>query len=188
GLLSGSLFDPTGRWRIDTQNYPLLPVLGLGLWGASIGDAIYNVRRNEAERPRNGILLGFGLLTGGPEEWPWRVGGSVDLVLGYGLSIGVDHVGFTSYAPERWDASVGSRIMAGYDGWKRVRPGVFGAFGVRMGRDGEATLTRIVAAPGGSLRYYVVPRYFLEVESRYELGATWEGPVFGVGFGTHLLR
>ncbi len=56
------------------------------------------------------------------------------------------------------------------------------------GRDGETTLTRLVAAPGGSLRYYVVPRYFLEVESRYELGATWEGPVFGVGFGTHLLR
>ena len=63
---------------------------------------------------------------------------------------------------------------------ERFRPGAFLAFGVRHGRDRldplplqhvesitDRRITRTVFGAGGNLRYYVVPRYFTEVELRW---------------------
>jgi uncharacterized caspase-like protein len=187
-FLSGFVLDPTNRYDPTGYGSPILPTLGLALWGASIADGIYNVHRNETERPVGGVQLGYAAMVGGSEEYPYHLGASADVVLFDGVSVGLDGVGYTQYGLNRYDIAAGSRLMWGVEGSNKFRPGVFGAFGVRYGRDHQESVTRFVGAPGVDLRYYVVPRYFVELEGRYEFGALWQGPVFGLGLGTHLGR
>ena len=52
----------------------------------------------------------------------------------------------------------------------------------------ESHLTRVVASGGAGVRYYVVPRYFVEAEARMEAGGDSSGVVGGVGMGVHLGR
>ena len=83
--------------------------------------------------------------------------------------------------------------MIAYEGG-RVRPGVFGAFGLRYGRQprvpGEPpeVAGRAVAGAGVDLRYYVVPRYFVEADARIEYGGEAVVGAGGVGFGVHVGR
>lgn len=187
-LLSGLAFDPSEELDPLGASAPLFATLGAGLWGASVFDAAFNVHRNEQGRPKGGVQLGFGAMASADPDFPYHVGGSADVFLFPGVSVGLDRVGYSKYGDERWDLSIGSRLMVGWDGSRRLRPGAFAALAVRSGHLPKTQVTRVVFAPGLDLRYYVVPRYFLDVDARYEVGAIWNGPVIGVGFGTHIGR
>lgn len=182
-LLAGVIFGRSGDF--DPR---FSAALGAGLWGASVADAVYNVHRREGPRPRLGGQVGWGAAFGG-HHWPYHMGFNADLMLRPGLSIGLDRVGVTGYRDGGWDAHVGSRLMVAKEG-PRWRPGGFVAFGVRHGRvpGQDLRLTRAVFGAGANLRYYFVPRYFTEVETRWEQGGEADGLVSGVGMGVHLGR
>ncbi len=193
GLLAGVVFDPTNDATVSS----LGPMLGLGLWGASIADGAYGVHRWERRRPVTGGQLSFSAAQGGG-EWPTHMGVSADLMLRKGLSIGLDRVGYTWGEDESWDLAAGSRVMVAAEGGKRWRPSALVALGVRHGRaptgsiatgaEDRVLVTRTTFSAGGGLRYYVVPRYFLEVEGRYENAGDWSGMTGAVGFGVHVGR
>ncbi len=195
-LMSGALFvprlGPSGVEGVDDLDPRVWPVLGAMVWGASIADATYNVKHLEDKRPILGTTIGWGGLFGaGP--WPFHQGLSADVIVTEGLSVGLDRVGFTTWGDGGYDVQLGSRLMLAYEGGK-LRPGVFGAFGLRYGHqpsDGpypNLTAGRGVAGAGVNLRYYVVPRYFTEVEGRIEYGGDEIVGVAGFGLGVHLGR
>lgn len=182
-LLAGVIYG--GESEIDPG---VSAVLGAMLWGASIADAMYNVHRREERRPVLGGQIGWSAAFGG-ETWPYHAGLSADLMLREGVSIGIDRLGITPYADGGWDMHAGSRLMLAKEG-RRWRPGGFVALGVRHGRvPGETVkITRAIFGAGGNLRYYVVPRYFTELELRWEQGGEADGLVTGLGMGVHLGR
>ncbi|MFT4627720.1 MAG: TM2 domain-containing membrane protein YozV [Myxococcota bacterium] len=185
----------------ETRIAPTLwPLVGATLWGASVADATYNVHRREDKRPRRGVPLSASGSFSSDPTFPWHLGASADLMLRPGLSIGLDRVGVSTYRDRGWDMHAGSRLMVAGEG-ERVRPGAFLAFGVRHGRDQldplpqrtlesvtDRRLTRTVFGAGANLRYYVVPRYFTEVEGRWERDGEQQGWRAGVGLGVHLGR
>lgn len=188
GLLAGLVWNPTDD-QIATAFWPML---GAGVWGAAVADATYNVHRREEHRPRLGGQLSLSAVQGGG-DWPTHVGMSGDLMLAKGLSIGLDRVGYTWGTDGRWDLNAGSRVIVAGEG-ERWRPYVLLALGARHGRapslDGadRVLVTRTTLAGGGGLRYYVVPRYFLEVDARFESAGDWTGFSGSTGFGVHLGR
>jgi len=177
---------PEDRGRLFDRGF--LPMLGLGLWGASIADAVYQVHRREAHRPEMGVTLSTA--TGfGSGEWPVHFGLSADVMLRPGLSIGLDRVGITP-SDQGWDTQFASRLMVASEG-RRVRPHLLVGIGVRHGQEpGPSTqqVTRTFASAGVGFRYYTVPRYFLEVDARYEIAGDTSGWVGGLGMGIHLGR
>ena len=177
---------PEDRGRLFERGF--FPMLGAGLWGASIADAVYNVHRREAHRPKMGVTLstsaGYG--TG---QWPVHLGVSVDVLLRPGLSIGLDRVGLTP-VDQGWDGQFASRLMVAREGQK-FRPHLLFGLGVRHGQEpGPSTklVTRTFASAGAGFRYYTVPRYFIEVDGRYEVAGDTSGWVGGLGMGVHLGR
>jgi len=191
-LMAGALFDP-GQ-NVDPN---ISTMFGAALWGASIADAIHGVHGREKVRPVGGGQISFGGGFGGDNwNWPHHFGLSADIMVFSGkepngktsLSIGLDRVGYTPYQ-DGFDAHVGSRMMIGWEG-NRWRPAAFMAFGIRYGDlpEGTAKITRSVFGAGGNLRYYFVPRYFTEVEARWERDGDQGGLRSGVAFGIHLGR
>ncbi|MEZ4238669.1 MAG: caspase family protein [Myxococcota bacterium] len=182
-MLAGVVFDPAST---DLGN-GLWPTLGAAVWGASIADAAYNVHRRESQRPVLGVPVSWDTVMGG-DDWPFHVGVSADLMLRKGVSIGLDRVGITPY-PGGWDAQVGSRLMIAAEG-RRFRPHALIALGARYGKkpQEDSRLTRMVVSAGGGLRYYVVPRYFLQAEGRWEDAGDWQGATTTIGMGIHLGR
>jgi hypothetical protein len=185
-LFAGEIFDP-----VSTDiGHAFWPWLGAVMWGASIADAAYNVHRHEERRPVMGVQLsGSGLFGPAKNDWPAHYGLSVDLMLRRGVSIGLDRVGYTPF-PDGWDAQAGSRLMLAVDKDRRWRPHALIALGVRSGKvpGAESYLTRVVASGGAGVRYYVVPRYFVEAETRYESSGDSSGMVGAIGMGVHFGR
>ncbi len=184
-LLTGVLLNPDR----DLDRAGLWPTLGASLWGASIADAVYNVHRREERRPELGATLSWSGAYGAGLQAA-HYGLSADAILHRGVSLGLDRVGFTPAADDGWDAHFGGRLMLAAEG-RRWRPHALAAIGLRHGRlPGEQTtlVTRLVFSAGAGLRYYVVPRYFLELESRWQVDGTDAGLTFGVGLGLHLGR
>ncbi|MEQ1568271.1 MAG: caspase family protein [Myxococcota bacterium] len=182
-VFAGQVFDPAAA---DLGN-GFWPMVGLGVWGASVADAAYNVHRREDHRPMLGGTVSTGGMWGGG-SWPNHFGLSADLMLRRGVSIGLDHVGYTPYT-DGWDAQIGSRLMLAAEG-DRWRPHALVAFGVRYGKVPveQAFVTRIVASGGVGMRYYPVPRYFVEGETRFENAGDWGGITGGFAMGVHLGR
>lgn len=182
-LLAGVVVQPDPRLSAGTS-----AALGVAVWGASIADAVYNVHRREGERPILGGQVGWSLAAG-RGHWPRHAGVSADFMLREGVSIGLDRVGYTRLPDRGWDTQVGSRLLIAREG-PRWRPAALVAFGVRHGRIPGSTLkmTRAVFGAGGNLRYYFVPRYFAEVEARWEQSGESSGFVSGIGMGIHLGR
>ena len=185
-LVLSETIVPEGRGRLFDRGF--FPMLGVTLWGASIADAVYQVHRRESRRPRMGVTVstssGFG-----SGEWPVHFGVSADVVLRPGLSIGLDRVGYTP-STEGWDTQFASRLMIAKE-WPSFRPHVLFGLGVRHGQEpGPSTkqITRTFASAGVGLRYYTVPRYFIEVDGRYEVAGDTSGWVGGLGMGLHLGR
>ncbi len=187
-LLAGVIFNPTA----EELGSGLWPMVGAAVWGASVADASFNVHRSEATRPRTGGQLSVsGSFAGSSEvDWPTHVGASFDLMLREGVSIGLDRVGFTPSGQSGWDLSAGTRLMLAVEG-EKWRPAALVGFGVRHGRspgDGTRLVTRTVFSAGGNLRYYVVPRYFVELDARFENDGGDSGLTTGVGMGVHIGR
>jgi hypothetical protein len=190
-LVGGAVYQPDYLPDEREGLNSMWPVLGAGLWGASIADAIYQVHRREEHRPILGAQLGFELQAGADDSpWSRHMGLSADLMLHKGLSIGLDRVGYT-WAADSWDLSGGSRVTLAAEG-DRFRPHALVAVGVRHGMLEEqgrtSTLTRTTFGAGAGFRYYVVPRYFLLGEVRWENGGTEQGFVGATGFGIHVGR
>lgn len=183
GLLAGALFQPQ-----DTPASAFWPAVGVALWGASVADAAYNVHKREESRPIMGGQIAWSLATGG-EAWPIHTGFSADVMLRRGLSIGLDRIGYTPFE-DGYDLHAGSRLMVGMDNSQRFRAGALVGFGIRHGQipGTQAIITRTVFSAGGNLRYYFVPRYFAEVDLRWENEGDWNGIVSGVSMGVHLGR
>jgi len=164
------------------------PMFGVTLWGASMADAAYNVHRREEKRPRMGAQLSLSTSYGG-EVVPQHLGLSADIMLREGVSIGIDRLGITPGPDGSFDASAGSRLMLASEdeGW---RPAVYVGLGLRHGRlpDDERLLTRTVFTAGANLRAYVVTRYFIEIDARYERDGLGGNLVGGIGMGIHLGR
>jgi hypothetical protein len=179
-LLSGS----------DLTSNGVVAMLGISLWGASVADAVYNVHRNEEDRPSRGATLSAGAGFHGSALYPHHIGLSGDLMLGQGFSIGVDRVGYTPYAEGGWDAAVGSRFMVALREGRRWRPAGFMTMGYRHGQapGGTALLSRLVFGGGANIRYYPVPRYFTEIEARWEQNGIEGNLGAGVMLGVHLGR
>lgn len=184
-LMAGVILNPTE----DQLGQGFWPTLGAGVWGASIADAAYNVHRRERHRPELGGVLSWSGQFGGRVQ-ARHYGVSADLMLRKNLSIGLDRVGFTRAPEGAWDIHAGSRLMLTTTG-RRWRPHALIAVGIRHGRqpgDQDILATRAVFSAGGGLRYYVVPRYFLELEARWERDGQRSGLTSGVGLGFHLGR
>ena len=184
-LLAGVILNPTQ----EQLGSGFWPTLGAGVWGASIADATYNVHRREAERPRKGVTASWSGQFGGGSQ-PAHFGLSFDVVIRKGFSLGLDRIGYTPGPDGSWDAHAGSRLMLAIEG-RRWRPHALVAFGLRHGRlpgENRQLLTRTVFSAGLGLRYYVVPRYFLEVEARWQRDGLTSGLTSGVGLGIHLGR
>lgn len=184
-LLAGVIFDPTE----DELGSAFWPMLGAAAWGASIADAVYNVRHNERSRPKMGAQISFGAAFGG-RHWKNHAGISADVLLRPSFSIGLDRVGWAPGPDGSWDLSAGSRVMLA-GGGETFRPHALVGLGVRYGRapgPGERFVTRAVFSGGGGFRYYVVPRYFVEIEGRWEDSGEWQGVTSAVGMGVHLGR
>ena len=161
--------------------------LGFALWGASVADAVYNVRRNEDERPRTGGAIGWS--TGFSADKRTHTGLMLELTPVEHLSIGLDRTGFTWYQGGGWDVHVGSRLIGALEG-KRFRPGVFASYGLRLGRpDAELPIElRGVLGFGLLVRYHVTPRYFIEIDARAERDGATDLGVVGVGMGIPIGR
>ncbi|MBX2803331.1 MAG: caspase family protein [Myxococcales bacterium] len=183
-LMAGAILNPTQEELGST----FWPMLGASLYGASVADAIYNVHRREESRPMTGATVSLSSSYGG-ELWPVHMGLSADIMLRKGISIGLDRVGYTPGPGRSWDLQLGSRLMVAHDR-PRWRPHAMMGAAVRHGRMpfSELTLTRAVFSAGGGVRYYVVPRYFIEAEARWEFAGTHSGTVGSLGMGVHLGR
>jgi len=164
------------------------PMFGVTLWGASMADAAYNVHRREERRPRMGGQLSFGTSYGG-QVVPQHIGLSGDVMLREGVSIGLDKVGYSPGPDGSFDLGGGPRLMLASEG-EDWRPGVYVGLGIRHGRlpDDERRFTRTVFTAGANLRAYVVTRYFIEGDVRYERDGLGGAVVGGLGMGIHLGR
>jgi hypothetical protein len=184
-LLAGVVFDP-GEDQLGSGFWPMV---GAAAWGASIADAVYNVRRNEQRRPDTGVQVSFSSASGG-DAWKTHAGISADVLLRPSFSIGLDRVGWTPGPDGSWDLSAGSRVILS-GGGEKLRPYALVGLGVRHGRaprPSELLVTRTVFSAGGGFRHYVVPRYFVEAEGRWEDSGDWRGVTWAVGLGVHLGR
>lgn len=165
----------------------LATAAGVALWGGSIADAIHGVRRAETSRRRTGFTVGWSV--GFNPQKPTHFGLLAEVTPIPHLSLGVERVGVAVPGPGLWDAQIGSRLILAVEG-ERLRPGLFIAQGVRVGQpvDGAPIAMRGVIGAGALVRGFVTPRYFIEVDGRWELDQARHGGVFGVGFGVPLGR
>jgi len=179
--------ESDGATGPDRQLGHAAAALGFAIWGASVADAIYNVRRNEDRRPRTGGAVGWstGFTTGGRTY----TGLMAEITPVEHLSIGLDRTGWSRAPDGSWDVHLGSRLMGALEG-ERFRPGVFMSYGLRLGTpDPDAGLAlRGVIGAGGMLRYHVTPRYAVEMDMRWERDGNKNVAVGGIGMTVHLGR
>ena len=203
-LMTGTVVNGENFTGDPADHYPSpFVAMGLMMWGAAVADAIYNVDRNEDRRPITGVTISPGVSYGTSDLRPYSYGLSADLVLTRGLSLGLDNIGYTARKDGTWDVHVGTRAMAAIE-WGKFRPGLFVAFGLRTGQSEASydtieewtdteitdltTSTRLAVGVGANFRYYVVPRYFFEVEGRWDNDGGVNSAVIGIGAGIHLGR
>ena len=82
----------------------------------------------------------------------------------------------------------GARPAANGERW---RPHALVGLGVRHGPGpgpDPRLATRAVFSAGAGMRLYVVPRYFVEIEGRYEDSGDWRGVTSAVAMGVHVGR
>lgn len=160
---------------------------GIGLWGASVADAVYGVHRAESERPRIGPAVGLSM--GFSAYGPRHLGLMAEYTPVENLTFGLDRTGAAWIGGRSWDVHIGSRMIGALE-YERFRPGIFASFGARLGQAeiGRALELRGVFGAGALVRYYVVPRYFLEVDGRWERDGRTDGLVLGLGLGVPLGR
>jgi hypothetical protein len=181
----GTLFSFTGP--DDRARANVATALGIAVWGASIADAVHDVRRAETVRPRTGFALGWSMGFS-PYEAP-RMGLLADVTPVPHLTLGIDRLGATFRLGGPWEVFLGSRLILAAEG-EVVRPGVFVAQGVRGGQRTLAGPIEIrgVFGAGALVRVYATPRYFLELDGRWEYDQPRHGASVGVGLGVPIGR
>ena len=167
-----------------------ITLVGWGLYGWSISQAYYFHNTHVEHRPRMGVTVASETAWHDRFWQPETAGLAVDMMLGGGLSVGLDRTGVTTGTYEGATVRVfnmGGRVMYGADHWERVRPAVFVATGLRAGQtDDDAKSTRMVLGAGGNVRVYLTPRYYLQYEARYEIDGSNPQVIQGGGVGVHL--
>ncbi len=172
---SGSLTGPN-----------LATLLGMTLYGYSIADAAWQVRRREDVRPRTGIVVSTETSWGSGEgtgDWPAATGIGVDWIIQPGFSLGLDRTGVLTEEDGDRVFGTGGRMTLGLDNGDRFRPGVFLAVGMRAG-GGDGV--RPVVGAGAHLRWYLTPRFLCSLELREELDGSEADLLLGGGLGVHL--
>ncbi|MBN1335839.1 MAG: caspase family protein [Deltaproteobacteria bacterium] len=172
---SGSLTGPN-----------LATLLGMTLYGYSIADAAWQVRRREEVRPRTGIVASTQTAWGSGEgsgDWPATTGIAVDWILQPGFSLGLDRTGVLTQEDGDRVFGTGGRMALGLDNGDRFRPGMFLAVGMRAG-GGDGV--RPVVGAGADLRWYLTPRFLCSLELREELDGGDANLLLGGGLGVHL--
>ncbi len=176
-------------WNGSVTGPDMLRLTAAMFYGAAIADAAWHTHRREATRPMKGWTLSTtSLWSPDAVGAPYTAGMNVEWLATKGLSVSLDRVGWTRTPAHENVWSLGSRLQLVIDG-KHVRPGLFLAVGGRL-RDplvGESVVMPTIGG-GGSIRWYVTPRYFVEHELRVE---TEGGPatfLFGGGLGVHFGR
>ena len=167
-----------------------ITLVGWGLYGWSISQAYYYHHPQITTRPRQGVTLATETSWDESFWTPATAGIAADLMLGNGFSVGLDRTGVTTAQYDDTSVrvfSAGGRVMVGVDHWEHLRPGVFVASGLRAGqtRDDQNSV-RMVLGAGGTVRYYLSPRYYVNYEARYEIDGGEGGFVQGGGVGIHL--
>lgn len=173
-------------WDGSITGPDMLRLTAAMIYGAAIADAAYQPQKREAFRPMRGWTLSTTSLWY-PDELgaPATAGLNAEWLVTKNMSVALDRVGWT-YRPD--GASVwgfGSRLVLAIDG-TRWRPGLFLALGGRV-RDPAVGATQLVptVGGGGTLRWYVTPRYFVEWEGRVETEGGDPTFLFGGGLGVH---
>jgi hypothetical protein len=182
--------DPQGRSG-SLIGSDLAMGIGAALYGFSVADAAWTARKKETFRPRKGVVLltetGWEVSEG--TEWPTDTGIAADWIMVPGFSLGLDRTGIVTHADGSRTFGMGSRMTLGADAWRRLRPGAFMAFGFRAGSfdDGISGL-RPAWAAGANLRWYLTPRYLVELEGREQWVGQRANLVLAGGIGVHLGR
>ncbi len=173
-------------WDGSITGPDMLRLTAAMIYGAAIADAAYQPQKREEFRPMRGWTLSTTALWS-PDLLgaPHTAGLNVEWLVTRGMSVSLDRVGWTHLPSGENVWGLGSRLELAIDG-KRWRPGLFLALGGRV-RDPAVGETRVLptVGGGGTLRWYVTPRYFVEWESRVE---TEGGPavfLLGGGLGVH---
>lgn len=183
--------EAAGSFRGSITGPDVLTLAGAALYGASIADAAWNAQRRESERPRQGWSLATAAgwrFAGSPTD-PWVAGLTVEYTPAGPFALAIERVGWTS--PELGTGAVGAggRGSVLFLQTERLRPAAFVSMGLRyrypFGEPGQ--LSPAVGA-GASLRWYVTPRYFVELESRAETEGGAPAMQYGGGLGVALGR
>lgn len=166
----------------------VVSLAGAALYGASIADAAWQTHRRETQRPDAGWTLSTAAAW--QADWsptdPWVAGMTVEWLANRHFAMAIERVGWNSPAPNMGSWGAGGRGSAAFLPSQRLRPTVFVAVGARYryvyGQGG--TLSPTVGA-GSSLRYYFTPRYFAELEGRWETDGGAPRFQYGGGIGVH---
>ncbi len=214
-LFAGSVFVPDEGFFSGSITGPDPLSLGAAmLYGTAIADAAYHANPRpgrETRHPGTGATVatyagwdpaaGFGN--------PYVAGLSADWLITPNIALGVDRIGWTrnTATQSRWN--FGSRVSFAVDG-KHWRPYAFLAGGGRVIQEGDvafedtattragrsvvvdddssdgstARMVGVVGA-GAGVRHYVTPRYFIEVEGRFEVEDADPKVLLGGGVGVH---
>ncbi|MDP2307081.1 MAG: caspase family protein [Pseudomonadota bacterium] len=188
-FLGGSVFGAGASenfWNGSVTGPNMLRLTAAMFYGAAIADAAWHTQKREEFRPMRGWTMSTTSLWS-PDDVgaPYTAGLNVEWLATKGLSVSLDRIGWT-HTPARENVwSLGSRLQLSLEG-KHLRPGLFLAVGGRL-RDPRVGDTLVIPTigGGGSVRWYITPRYFVEHELRVE---TEGGPavfLFGGGLGVH---
>lgn len=172
--------------------------LGLAVWGAGIAVAARDANPGITQRPYTGVTVSTGTGWSSYADRPWATAVTVDVIPRKNVSFGLDRVGLLGHSG-MLELNAGARGMYAWEKG-RFRYGPFGGVALRAGPYGDPdgfdglggvdvvpvtrAHTRLVFSGGVNVRYYVVPRYFLEYEGRVE-GDGGVGTMSSVGFGLH---
>ncbi|MDP2312248.1 MAG: caspase family protein [Pseudomonadota bacterium] len=173
-------------WNGSITGPDMLRLTAAMFYGAAIADAAWHSQKRESFRPMRGWTMSTtSLWSPDAVGAPYTAGMNVEWLAAKGLSVSLDRIGWTHTPAGENVWSLGSRLQLVIDG-KHLRPGLFLAVGGRL-RDplvGDPVLMPTIGG-GGSVRWYITPRYFVEHELRVE---TEGGPavfLFGGGLGVH---
>jgi Caspase domain len=190
-FMGSSLIANEGRIQVggSLTGPDVLRLTAMMLYGASVADAAWSTRRGEIYRPRKGVTLSTAVdwAIGQPWNQPAVAGVTLEVPLVRGLSLSVDRLGWTRTMDQGavvGQFGIGSRMDLYIDG-EKLRPGFFGAVGLRVTTDPSLPEVSPVIGAGVNFRWYVTPRYFVQWEGRAESAG---GPVqvqLGGGLGVH---
>lgn len=188
-FLGGSVFGAGANenfWNGSVTGPNFLRLTAAMFYGAAIADAAWHTQKRETFRPMRGFTVSTSALWSPNDvEAPHTAGLNVEWLAAKGLAVSLDRIGWTRTPAHENVWSLGSRLHLGFDG-KHLRPGLFLAVGGRL-RDpliGDSTFMPTVGG-GGSIRWYITPRYFVEHELRVETEGGPAAFLFGGGLGVH---